>query len=262
MDMEEPVGTTQQRDASSMMQPGKILVIQPDGRAPLGRFSDWLADYGAEVTVIQPFAGDQISADVAADGLIVLGGTMHFDDVEHFPWLEDISALYRQAAAANIPTLGICLGAQLLADTFGGKVTVKSSEGPETGVVEIAQTADGANDPSMEGLPDSFRATAFHYDGITELPAGSVLLGTGERYPNQIFRYGHAVGLQFHPEATPELFQNWCAGDSASQPELTGFFDEQRRELQTADDEIAAQVYKFAQNFVRQLQTAPQMQRS
>ena len=256
------MSTTQQMGSNSTRQPVKILVIQPDDRAPLGRFSDWLADYGAEVTLLQPFAGDQIPADVAADGLIVLGGTMHFDDAEHFPWLADIHALYRQAAAANIPTLGICLGAQLLADSFGGKVTVKSPTGPETGVVEITQTEEGAHDPIMEGLPDSFRATAFHYDGITELPAGSVLLGTGERYPNQVFRYGHAVGLQFHPEATPELFQNWCAGDSASKPELTEFFDEQRRELQTADDEIAAQVYKFAQNFVLQLQTAPQLQRS
>lgn len=166
------MSTTQQMGSNSTRQPVKILVIQPDDRAPLGRFSDWLADYGAEVTLLQPFAGDQIPADVAADGLIVLGGTMHFDDAEHFPWLADIHALYRQAAAANIPTLGICLGAQLLADSFGGKVTVKSPTGPETGVVEITQTEEGAHDPIMEGLPDSFRATAFHYDGITELPAG------------------------------------------------------------------------------------------
>lgn len=254
--------TTQHNGEKPASQSANILVIQPDESAPLGRFTQWLEQAGAEVTVIQPFAGDHLPTHLTADGLMVLGGTMSFNALEQFPWLADINALYRQAATANIPALGICLGAQLLAATFGGRVTVNSSKGPEIGVVDIASTQAGVDDPIMQDLADSFCAMAFHYDGISELPDGAVLLGQGDQYPNQIFRYGTAVGVQFHPEATPELFNDWCAEDSLRKPELTAFFDEQRRQVDTADGHISAQVYKLAQNFVKQIQAAPLMQRS
>lgn len=251
---------TQHQNTNGHLASRKVLVIQPDVRAPLGRFSQWLAQFGAEVTVVQPFRGDQIPSEVTADGLIILGGTMSYHHVEEFPWLEDIAALCRRATAANIPTLGICLGAQLLAAAFDGEVTVNSPTGPETGVVDIEWTEAALHDPLVGDLSPGLRATAFHYDGITALPEHAVLLGRGERYPNQVFRIGSAVGVQFHPEASPELFNSWCASDVAKKPELAEFFAEQKQHVAEADDEIMPQVQKLAHNFVQQLHPAPQAQ--
>lgn len=254
--------TTSQSNDTAVQQPVELLVIQPDEQAPLGRFTTWLADQGARITVLRPYAGDPIPAQVAADGLIVLGGTMNFDSDEQFPWLADIHALYRQAAAARIPVLGICLGAQLLAATFGGTIAVNSSRGPEIGVVEVTQTDQAAHDPIMQDLPETLYATAFHYDGISALPDGAVLLGRGKQYPNQMFRYGTAVGVQFHPEATPQLFRNWCADDLEHRPELAERFETQTQQVAELDQQISAQVVKVAHNFVQTVQAAPQMQRS
>lgn len=251
---------TQQQNLNAHSAPYKVLVIQPDERAPLARFGQWLAQSGADITLVQPFRGDPIPSEVTADGLIILGGTMSYHDLEEFPWLENITALYRGATAANIPTLGICLGAQLLAAAFDGEVTVNSPTGPETGVVDIEWTDDALHDPLVGDLSPGFSATAFHYDGITALPENAVLLGRGERYPNQVFRVGSAVGVQFHPEASPELFNSWCASDAAKKPELADFFAEQQQQVAEADEEIVPQVRQLARNFVQQLHAAPQAQ--
>lgn len=251
---------TQHQNTDAHLPSRKVLVIQPDERAPLGRFSQWLAQSGVETTVVQPFRGDHIPSEIVADGLIVLGGTMSYHDFEEFPWLQDITTLYQRATAANVPTLGICLGAQLLAAAFDGEVTVNSPTGPETGVVDIEWTDDALHDPLVGDLSPGLRATAFHYDGITALPENAVLLGRGERYPNQVFRVGSAVGVQFHPEASPELFNSWCASDSAKKPELAECFAEHKQHVADADDQIVPQVQKLAHNFVQQLQAAPQAQ--
>ena len=251
---------TQHHNTDALSASRKVLVIQPDERAPLARFDQWLRQSGADITLVQPFRGDHIPSEVAADGLIILGGTMSYHDVEEFPWLEDITALYRRATAANIPTLGICLGAQLLASAFDGEVTVNSPTGPETGVVDIEWTQDALHDPLVGDLSPDFRATAFHYDGITALPENAVLLGRGERYPNQVFRVGSAVGVQFHPEASPELFNSWCASDVAKKPALADLFSKQQQQVADADYEIVPQVQQLARNFVQQLHAAPQAQ--
>lgn len=237
----------------------KVLVIQPDERVPLGRFAQWLEHYGADISIVQPFRGDKIPAEVEADGLMVLGGTMTAHSLEQFPWLEDIKKLFHMAAETHIPAMGICLGAQLLAVAFDGQVISNSSCGPEIGVVDIALTQDGVDDAMMQDLSSSFRAISFHYDSISALPQSAVLLGGGERYPNQVFRLGQAVGVQFHPEATPELFKEWCASDVVERPELAELYEQQVREVDAAD-EIATQTVKLARNFVAALQGAPQVQ--
>ncbi len=250
------------RNEQSTSSAVSVLVIQPDERVPLGRFSKWLEHDGVHITVIQPFRGDKIPTEIEADGLIVLGGTMTAHSLEQFPWLADIKALFHRAAAASVPTLGICLGAQLLAVAFDGEVTSDSPIGPEIGVVDIEWTDDSVDDALVGDLSQSFRATSFHYDGISALPAQAVLLGRGERYPNQVFRLGNAVGVQFHPEATPELFNNWCAADAVERPKLAELFEQKTREVEAADDEIASQATKLAHNFVKALQSALQVQRS
>lgn len=81
--------------------------------------------------------------------------------------------------------------------------------GPEIGVVEARWTPEGQQDEVVGGLSQPFLAGAFHDDAISQLPPDAVRLAAGKTYPVQAFRRGAAVGLQFHPEATPEIFREW-----------------------------------------------------
>lgn len=209
----------------------QILVIQPDANWPPRRFWQWLEAAGVEIVLVRPFLGEDIPMRLESDGLIVLGGGMSAYADEAYPWLSDIRQLYRQADEASIPVLGVCLGAQLLATTFAGEVTLDAPMGPEIGVVEVQWTEDARSDDLVGGLVGPLWAGAFHYDVVTQLPIDAVRLGVGNKYPNQIFRRGTAVGVQFHPEATPKMFLEWADVAMLEHPEL--------KEL------IAAKVHEF-----------------
>lgn len=187
----------------------KILMIQPDMDWPPRRFLPWLEQQGVEIELVRPFLGEPIPHELTADGLIVLASYMNAYADESYPWVPDIRRLYRQADDAGVPVLGVCFGAQLLATTFGGEVSLDAPLGPEIGVVEAHWTPEGQEDDVVGGLSDPFLAGVFHDDAISQLPPDAVRLAAGNTYPVQAFRRGAAVGLQFHPEATPEIFREW-----------------------------------------------------
>lgn len=238
----------------------ELLVIQPDPLVPLGRLSDWLEHDGVDIKVVRPFQGDQIPQRLNSAGLIVLGGTMHADSDEAYPWLEDIRALYRQADQANIPALGICLGAQLLATTFGGEVSVHDPAGPEYGVVEVCWTKEAEFDELVGGLSAPLLGGAFHSDGISKLPSGSVKLGTGKNYPNQVFRRGAAVGIQFHPEVSPRQFRHWLEASLGVNLETDESFTETLDEFTRLDSSVAAHQKSLVHRFLESVRLASRFQ--
>lgn len=198
-----------------------ILVVQPGDDDPLGRFEGWLRGCGLDIHTIRPFAGDTVPQQLSADALIVLGGDMSSTDDAHFPWLEDIRALLRDAAARPEPTLGICLGAQLLAQALGGTVA-KGTDGTEAGLVTVSLTAEAVGDRLFDGLGPDIPVASMHGDAITVLPDDAVLLGTGSTYPHQAFRAAtNAWGVQFHPEISPETYAQWAVAFRSSDPTQT-----------------------------------------
>jgi GMP synthase-like glutamine amidotransferase len=115
--------------------------------------------------------------------------------------------LIRRALSRNTPILGICLGSQLLAKALGAPV-YRNRE-LEVGWFPVHLTESAATDPVFGGLPSP--TTFFHWHGETfDLPQDAVWLAKSDRCRNQAFRYRNNVyGIQFHPEITPELIEDW-----------------------------------------------------
>jgi GMP synthase (glutamine-hydrolysing) len=196
-----------------------VLVVQPAEDDGLGRFSGWLSEQGIAIRTVRPYDGDAIPDQLRADGLIVLGGDMSSNDDARFPWLEQIRALFRAAVLQRQPTLGICLGGQLLAQSLGGTVA-KGAHGTEAGVVTVTSTDEAAGDTLFNGLGPTFQVASMHGDAIESLPDGAVLLGTSNPYPQQAFRAApHAWGVQFHPEITPATYAVWAGDFRSSDPD-------------------------------------------
>lgn len=139
--------------------------------------------------------------------VLIMGGPQHAYADEDYPYLAREKAVLRQAVEKEIPTLGICLGGQLLAGALGAEV--RQHHLTEIGFFEIPLTEAGQRDPLFAGLPGHQLAFHWHED-VFELPQGAVHLASHENAPNQAFRYGkYTYGLQFHIELDDELIHTW-----------------------------------------------------
>ncbi|GGB26077.1 aminotransferase [Flexivirga endophytica] len=211
-----------------------VLVIQPGDDDPLGRFDGWLEDRGVAIQTIRPYDDDAVPDQLTTDGLIVLGGDMSSNDDASYPWLEDIRVLLRDAARQEAPTLGICLGGQLLAQALGGSV-VRGGTGVEAGLVTASATDEAPNDLLFNGIGPDYPVASMHGDVIEALPEGAVLLGTGATYPHQAFRAApNAWGVQFHPEISPATYAEWAGAFHSTDA------DERTRVARGIDDLAAA----------------------
>jgi GMP synthase-like glutamine amidotransferase len=191
----------------------RVLVIEHESDSGPGRFELPLRQ-AVELDVRRPDLGDPLPSDLAAHaGLLVLGGSMGASDDDVAPWLPATRRLLAAGVETGLPTVGICLGAQLLAVATGGRVR-RGEAGLEVGVVPLDLAPAADDDPLMRPVVQRLGrrpvAAQFHQDAITELPPGAVPLATGERYPHQAFRLGDAAwGLQYHPEVTAADFATW-----------------------------------------------------
>ena len=134
--------------------------------------------------------------------VVILGAPESAND--NLLYLQEEQKLIRRSVEKNIPVLGICLGSQLIAKTFGGKVY----QGPKKEIGFYNDLIPKANSSLFSGFENPF--TVFHWHGDTfDLPKGSVRLAHSKNYPNQAFQYQSAVGLQFHLEVNEEMVNLW-----------------------------------------------------
>jgi len=185
----------------------------------LGCIADWANDRGHTVSATALYRDEQLPGTDAYDFLIVMGGPMGVHDTAEHKWLTKEKQFIERALKADKRVLGICLGAQLMADVLGARVYKNSHK--EIGWFPVTR-ASATDQTDFEGVfPKSF--FAFHWHGDTfDLPSGALHLAQSEACRHQAFYYPPAaMGLQFHLESTSEsisLLLQHCSHELTSAP--------------------------------------------
>lgn len=183
------------------------VILQHVAFEDLGTLQPLLLAQGWRLQVLH--AGiDALDPAADADLLVVLGGPISVNDAAHYPFLGDSLRLLQHRLQQQRPTLGICLGAQLMACALGASVTAMG--GKEIGFAPLLLTDDGQRSPlqALQGIP------VLHWHGEAfELPAGACRLASTPACRHQAFAIGHhALGLQCHPELDARQFERWLIG--------------------------------------------------
>ncbi|WP_067880921.1 type 1 glutamine amidotransferase [Agromyces aureus] len=193
----------------------RVLVVEHEANAGIGLVGERLEAAGIELLVVGPEAGGEVPETAqGVDGVIVLGGTPGPTDDDDAAWLPGVRALIGDCLDRELPFLGICLGAQLLAVVAGG-VVGPARDTAEVGLHPLALTDEASEDPLLGGLGDDLAAMQWHFLEVLELPAGSQSLCRSDGCRNQAFRVGAAAwGVQFHLEALASTAEAWARDDS------------------------------------------------
>lgn len=177
----------------------QVQVLQHVPFEGIGNMADWLAARKADVATTRFFADDPLPEVAGLDLVIAMGGPMSANDEAVHTWLKGEKRFLREVMAREVPLVGVCLGAQLMASALGAKVYPGAEQ--EIGWWPVA---------GVPGSADTFRFPAstkvFHWHGETfDLPADAERLAGSPACENQAFQVGpRAIGLQFHLETTPE----------------------------------------------------------
>jgi GMP synthase-like glutamine amidotransferase len=164
--------------------------------------ADWARRAGHVMTTVALYSGEAPPSPDLYDWLVVMGGPMSVGDEADHPWLPQEKAAISAAIAAGKTVVGVCLGAQLIAEALGARVYPNGQK--EIGWMPIELTVEGTRSAVLGFLPRKLEV--FHWHGDTfDLPPGAVHLARSEHCVNQAFLYEDRVlGLQFHLESTPQ----------------------------------------------------------
>ncbi len=177
-----------------------VLLVQNTQIEGSGYLGELLKQDGFELHSVHAKTEKLPSTDFAL--MVILGAPESAND--NLPYLQKEQKLIKKNVEKNIPVLGVCLGSQLIAKTFGAKVY----RGPKKEIGFYDDLVPDGNSELFSGFENPF--TVFHWHGDTfDLPAKAVRLVSSQDYPNQAFQIGSAVGLQFHLEVNEEMVNLW-----------------------------------------------------
>jgi GMP synthase-like glutamine amidotransferase len=177
----------------------RALIIEHERATPGGLLYDWLGDYDAEVDELRIDVDDREVDPTGYDLVVPLGSeSAAYDDT--IPWLDREKRLLERAADADVPVFAICFGAQLLARVLGGRCYRAAA--PEIGWLPVR-----TRDPQLVPEGPWFQ---WHFDTFT-VPEGATALAETDLGP-QVYVIGRSLGVQFHPEVTPTIVEEWVRG--------------------------------------------------
>ena len=188
-----------------------VNVIRHLAFEDLASFTSILQVHGYQINYIEAGYDDLSQIDALSDNLlIILGGPISVNDAAMFPFIETEIEILKQRLKADKPTLGICLGAQLIASALGANVY--QGEEKEIGWYDLSLTVAGQQ--SALRYLGSTHCSMLHWHGETfDLPESAVLLASSGKYTNQAFSVGKRVlALQFHPEISQRVMEKWFIG--------------------------------------------------
>ncbi len=187
--------------------PNTIYAIQHLSFEDLGSLEDLFYQLGFRVRYFEAGVDDLTQAIQHTGLTIILGGPIGVYETEDYPFLQKEIDLLKVRLENNLPTLGICLGAQLIAHALGAKVYAGAVK--EIGWSPL--TLSNQTNHLLAPLEDS---PVLHWHGDTfDLPKNAVLLASSALYPNQAFSIGsHILALQFHIEVATESLEKWLIG--------------------------------------------------
>jgi GMP synthase (glutamine-hydrolysing) len=196
------------------MQKDVLILTHVPWEGP-GLIADALAEAGIPYRIrsIVAEAEPQLPGTGELAGVVILGGPMDADDTVNHPGLAREAQLVRDAVAEEVPVLGICLGHQIIALALGAPLHKGATQ--EVGLAPVELVSDDRLLSHLHGTP----VVHWHRDNAG-LPEGATLLARTARCPNQAFRYGSAIGLQFHLELDQTLLRAWL-DDGGMAAELT-----------------------------------------
>jgi len=201
-----------------------------------------LEERGFEIRHRYPFDGDRLDPSKELTPSIVLGGGQNVTDLDKFAYLQDELHWIESAIDKQIPLLGICLGAQLIAHALGAKVAPRTPAECEYGFYLVTPTdeAVGFLDQPMPFMQAHMQEFA--------LPEGATRLAYSEQYPQQAFRYGTSTyAFQFHPEVNAPIFANWLADDWSDEIVQVSGAQPKSTQSQIAEPLLAEQAQWFNQ---------------
>jgi GMP synthase (glutamine-hydrolysing) len=191
----------------------RLLVVEHEPACPPAHLGTWLVDAGADLDVCRPWAGEDIPLLTGYDAFLILGGSMSAHDDTTHPWLTSVKERVREATDTGVPTLGVCLGHQLIAVALGGTVEV-NPRGQQVGLYDVGWRPEAKDDDLVSGLPPTMRGIQWNTDLVTALPDGAVTLAATAEGELQVARFAPGVwGVQPHPEADEPVLRSWAAGD-------------------------------------------------
>jgi GMP synthase-like glutamine amidotransferase len=191
-----------------------VLLVQNNGKEGSGYLGDLLKEDGFDIHLVN---GKYEKLPEKEYSLVVILGAPESAN-DDLPYLQEEQKLIKKSVEENIPVLGICLGSQLIAKTFGGKVY----PGTKNEIGFYNDLVPEANTSLFSGFDNPF--TVFHWHGDTfDLPKGATRLVHSESYPNQAFQFQSAVGLQFHLEVNDEMINLWLDKAEERLQQITDF---------------------------------------
>lgn len=177
-----------------------LVIFQHTPEETMGYFETICWEWNIPFDYVRLFETNEVP-NINATHVLILGGPMSVNDTTSYPYLADEKMRIRSFVKSGIPVLGICLGAQLIANAFGGKV---SSCEEEVGWREIRRIGTGI----VQDIASPFRAFQMHRETF-DIPINGKILCEGYTVRNQAFDIGSATGLQFHLEITADLIEDW-----------------------------------------------------
>ena len=177
-----------------------VLLVQNTRIEGSGYLGDLLKNDGFEITSVNAKNEKLPKKDFSL--VVILGAPESAND--NLPYLLAEQQLIKDCVEKNIPVLGICLGSQLIAKTFGAKIY----PGPKKEIGFYNDLKISNDSVLFSGFKNPF--TVFHWHADTfDLPENAIRLASSEHYPNQAFQYKSAVGLQFHLEVNEDMVNLW-----------------------------------------------------